>query len=1050
MHHKAHKPNHKKELDSSVLVVLATTCISIYALTVGYLSLFSNLPVVTPSSVTQLLPVAAKPGEVQVSIKTGDVSSAKIKIYVTKKATLTGCQTTNPKSVISLRSEYTAASVELMGKTLLYRCTSGIGNKSAGGNVPELSAVANNPDCALVSDPAADAESIVVPPNKSVTFSKNFPLGTASVCGDMHTFFRVDAIKFDREVCDDGIDNDQDGDIDIDDAICAPSPSATYTIAPTKTITKTPTVTKTPTGTLTNTLTPTNTPTRTPTLTPTKTPTNTPTRTPTRTPTNTPTKTPTNTPTRTPTRTPTNTPTRTPTLPSSERPTNTPTRAHTLTPTNTLTKTPTKTPTRTPTKTPTATQAPTAITLSYFYATRQSSGAVNVAWGTSVELDTWGFHIKRNSSSNYSTATQVTSNLIFGQGTGGGDYTYLDAGAPATTQYYWLVEQDVNGNLIPHGPATATARVASSGDLVQVVASTSYGDNYFDVVDIPAYHAYGYCSIGTCSDITPSPKSTKLMIEKILVNKNLNEDGTYNLSYLVNVRNTGMYEAVVDKIVDNFTQTTFTAEVIKGSMVGVNVEPNAAFNGKTNNSLNKAPFTLMPADVMTHDKSYASIAYTVKVSGLQVGPAVRMCNMVTLSLPTNQGVTVTYDDVTKCEGLAGPKATATPTYTPTPTRVVTGVLIPTNTFTPTPTGKPLDLSITKTSDKTQVKVGDIVKFTITIKNDTANTALQVKVKDILPDVFQYLSHETSYGQYNSQTGIWDIGNMNGDATHTLVLTVRVAGKKDLVNKVEIYAMEGTDRDSTPNNGKNDEDDYDEVTLESVDAPVVQGTTKGGLLADTGLPLYIPLSVGASLIVSGIYLARYHAKRRSIIRKYIGDISKSHNFDMKNMLGSINLKYSLAVLAVVAGFAALIVISASLLRTNRLAMQNTVDSSNMANEDILQVLATQNIRTVTLNVSCGNMTINENGATVSALNLPLGEKVKFVINNITSDKTTGMAMPGYSIVTSLFGSKTIPSQANGPASYTFDKSGTWDVINPVYCKVGNVTNASNRVKISVGM
>jgi hypothetical protein len=156
------------------------------------------------------------------------------------------------------------------------------------------------------------------------------------------------------EICDDGIDNDDDGLVDAEDPDCAtpvpptasPTPSPEPPGEPTGTERPTaPFVTATPSPAPTDTATPTEAPADTATATPTSEPTGSPTLPPTLVPPATATPAPTATPTETPTATPTATATTAPT-----------TAAPTATPTQTPTATPTVQPTAT--ATPTATAAP--------------------------------------------------------------------------------------------------------------------------------------------------------------------------------------------------------------------------------------------------------------------------------------------------------------------------------------------------------------------------------------------------------------------------------------------------------------------------------------------------------------------------------------------------------------------------------------------------------------------------------------------------------------------------------------------------------------------
>lgn len=84
-----------------------------------------------------------------------------------------------------------------------------------------------------------------------------------------------------------------------------------------------------------------------------------------------------------------------------------------------------------------------------------------------------------------------------------------------------------------------------------------------------------------------------------------------------------------------------------------------------------------------------------------------------------------------------------------------------------------DISIQKTTSKTNPVVGDEVTFTITVSNSGPGAATNVKVKDILPSGFQYLNSTASQGTYNQATGIWNVGTINAGANAVLTIVTKV-------------------------------------------------------------------------------------------------------------------------------------------------------------------------------------------------------------------------------------------------------------------------------------
>ncbi len=85
-----------------------------------------------------------------------------------------------------------------------------------------------------------------------------------------------------------------------------------------------------------------------------------------------------------------------------------------------------------------------------------------------------------------------------------------------------------------------------------------------------------------------------------------------------------------------------------------------------------------------------------------------------------------------------------------------------------------DLSLTKVADKTTVKRGDTVVYTLTLTNESDVAATGIKVTDQLPSGVT-LSTTTapvaSVGTFSAS--VWDVGTLAGKASATLTLTVTV-------------------------------------------------------------------------------------------------------------------------------------------------------------------------------------------------------------------------------------------------------------------------------------
>lgn len=83
-----------------------------------------------------------------------------------------------------------------------------------------------------------------------------------------------------------------------------------------------------------------------------------------------------------------------------------------------------------------------------------------------------------------------------------------------------------------------------------------------------------------------------------------------------------------------------------------------------------------------------------------------------------------------------------------------------------------DIAVTKVADKTNVKSGDTLRYTITAKNNGPSAAPGVELTDALPTGITYQTHNASKGTYDSATGIWAVGAMAIGETATLTIDVK--------------------------------------------------------------------------------------------------------------------------------------------------------------------------------------------------------------------------------------------------------------------------------------
>ncbi len=137
----------------------------------------------------------------------------------------------------------------------------------------------------------------------------------------------------------------------------------------------------------------------------------------------------------------------------------------------------------------------------------------------------------------------------------------------------------------------------------------------------------------------------------------------------------------------------------------------------------------------------------------------------------------------------------------------------------------IDISLTKSVSNSTPALGTNVNFVITATRDiTTLNATGLKVKDLLPAGFTYVSHSAATGtNYNPTTGIWNIGSALGGTTNvlSLQLTAKVDSVGVISNIAEIVSAFETDTDSPYNNGATTEDDIASACV-SVPIQICQG------------------------------------------------------------------------------------------------------------------------------------------------------------------------------------------------------------------------------------
>ena len=151
----------------------------------------------------------------------------------------------------------------------------------------------------------------------------------------------------------------------------------------------------------------------------------------------------------------------------------------------------------------------------------------------------------------------------------------------------------------------------------------------------------------------------------------------------------------------------------------------------------------------------------------------------------------------------------------------------------------VDLEISKTVDKTDIKEGENVTYTITVKNNGPSNATGVKVID--NDITQHKFVSASSGDYDPETGVWSVGDLANGSSITLSVTV-IIEKAGVYENTAFVSSNENDTNITNNNATSEN-----VTVSKNNVPdknetnnneTVPEGAKVSPMHETGNPIFI--------------------------------------------------------------------------------------------------------------------------------------------------------------------------------------------------------------------
>ena len=162
----------------------------------------------------------------------------------------------------------------------------------------------------------------------------------------------------------------------------------------------------------------------------------------------------------------------------------------------------------------------------------------------------------------------------------------------------------------------------------------------------------------------------------------------------------------------------------------------------------------------------------------------------------------------------------------------------------------IDLALAKIANIDKVTVGDKVIWTIIVKNNGLDKAVNSRVTDVLPNGLKYISYIASKGQFNPETGIWTIGDLEGGESVNITITTEALIAGVIINEADVIS-DTYEKDLSNNHAEAnvtvEEAPTPEPTPEPTPVPVV------AKMLPTGNPIVMALL--AVLLITGTILRR---------------------------------------------------------------------------------------------------------------------------------------------------------------------------------------------------
>jgi uncharacterized repeat protein (TIGR01451 family) len=164
---------------------------------------------------------------------------------------------------------------------------------------------------------------------------------------------------------------------------------------------------------------------------------------------------------------------------------------------------------------------------------------------------------------------------------------------------------------------------------------------------------------------------------------------------------------------------------------------------------------------------------------------------------------------------------------------------------------PVDLELAKTVSNPNPNVGDQITFTLTLTNKGPGVASSIKVADILPPGLSFISANSIQGTYDSNTGIWDVGNMRDNLTRTLDISAQVNTPGSIITNAALLSLGENDINPTNNQTSLTINPIGSSSSNSVQKVPIVGTPGNDYLVGTFETDFIYGWAGNDILIGGL-------------------------------------------------------------------------------------------------------------------------------------------------------------------------------------------------------